>query len=373
MSRRAQPRAWQRAVAWLVGSGLHPRAGHTTLRVAADLAARMDYTLGTVLYDMVGTAARLGVSVPTVKRHVRVLRELGALVWLEHGTRRNLHLPGRKYAGTATVYGAVIPPAVDEAMGHRLAGSGYEARVIGVTEKGRARAVNAARTVTRSPRSRHDPPSPGRYPDVRKAELSGGLEDTRGRERRNSSPSTKTTTSRRRPGTGRPARQVARDIAIARQVRPLVGWTQREGLRRLAFALRPLIDEGLDVHEIAAELHAWFVDWRPARPAGWITACLRDRPAGGAPSVPTAEFRAAAAAVKERRADDVDQEPLVLEDLTRSEVVAMRSAAAADPGLVLAAIEHMGMRQARRLYTGRGVDEALLRAFHGAGRMVLHE
>ncbi|MFI8433764.1 hypothetical protein ACIGJO_08435 [Streptomyces sp. NPDC079020] len=58
----------------------------------------------------------------------------------------------------------------------------------------------------------------------------------------------------------------------------MVGWTQGEGLRRLAFALRPLIDQGLDVHDIAAELTAWWINWRPARPAALITARLRARP-----------------------------------------------------------------------------------------------
>ena len=76
---------------------------------------------------------------------------------------------------------------------------------------------------------------------------------------------------------------MAHDISIARQVRPLVGWTQREGLRRLAFALRPLIDRGLESHDIAAELIGLAVDWRPARPAAYITAALtRDRRAEAA-------------------------------------------------------------------------------------------
>ncbi|WP_329039511.1 hypothetical protein OHT61_17510 [Streptomyces sp. NBC_00178] len=49
---------------------------------------------------------------------------------------------------------------------------------------------------------------------------------------------------------------MARDISIARQVRPLVGWTQWEGLR------------------IPAELIGMAVGWRPARPAAYITAVL---------------------------------------------------------------------------------------------------
>ncbi|MEK8141762.1 hypothetical protein NKH18_01325 [Streptomyces sp. M10(2022)] len=60
-----------------------------------------------------------------------MLRELGALVWRRHGSRRNLRLPGRLYAGTATIYAAVIPVVFDVAMGHRLEGDGYEARVCG--------------------------------------------------------------------------------------------------------------------------------------------------------------------------------------------------------------------------------------------------
>ena len=130
-SRRARPGAWLRAVVWLVEAGLHRRAGATTLVVARDLAGRMDYRLGFVLYDLEGTAARCGVSAATVKRHVRVLRELGALVWQRHGTKRNLHLPGRRYAGMATIYASTIPAAYDSAMGHRLEGAGYGARVCG--------------------------------------------------------------------------------------------------------------------------------------------------------------------------------------------------------------------------------------------------
>ncbi|MFE3515341.1 hypothetical protein [Streptomyces sp. NPDC059166] len=80
--------------------------------------------------------------------------------------------------------------------------------------------------------------------------------------------------------------QVSDDIGIARQVRPLVGWTQGEGLRRLAFALRPLIDRGLDAHDIAAELTGMAVGRRPVRPAAFITAALtRDRQAEAADEV----------------------------------------------------------------------------------------
>ncbi|MEU1486211.1 cell wall protein [Streptomyces sp. NPDC005752] len=268
-------------MAWMTAEGLHPRASGTTLAVARDLAARMDYRRGLVLYDLEGTAARCGVSTATVKRHVRVLRELGALAWHRHGTKRNLRLPGRAYTATATIYAATIPAAYDEAMGHRLDGTGYGARLLGVTDRGRLRAVSAVRaashpvekqrTNTVCPGERA-PHSLGPHHDVPPAELDGGINYTSRANR-----STRRVRNGGRPSLRSPW-QAARDIEVARQVRPLVGWTQPEGLRRLAFALRPLIDRGLEAHDIAAELIGLAVDWRPARPAAYITAALaRDR------------------------------------------------------------------------------------------------
>ncbi|MEV0784934.1 hypothetical protein AB0I52_18555 [Streptomyces sp. NPDC050423] len=170
---------------WLAGAGLHPRATETTLTVARDLAARMDYRLGFVLYDLEGTAARCGVSTATVKRHVRVLRELGALAWHRHGSKRNLRLPGRPYTATATIYAATIPAAYDEAMGHRLDGAGYRARMAGVTDRGRALATKAAVRPNPRPvgngRTRRRgcappaPHSPGRHHDVPTSDLDGGF------------------------------------------------------------------------------------------------------------------------------------------------------------------------------------------------------
>lgn len=168
---------------WLIDAGLHPRATATTLAVARDLAARMDYRLGFVLYDLDGTATRCGVSTATVKRHVRVLRELGALAWHRHGTKKNLRLPGRPYTATATIYAATVPAPYDEAMGHRLDGTGYRARVAGVTEEGRALAARAAARSHPHPVGngrRHTrgcaepaPHSPGRHHPVPTVDLDG--------------------------------------------------------------------------------------------------------------------------------------------------------------------------------------------------------
>lgn len=360
---------------WLVEAGLHRRAGTTTLAVARDLAGRMDYRLGSVLYDLEGTAARCGVSTATVKRHVRVLRELGALVWRRHGSKRNLRLPGRSYAGTATIYAATIPAAYDLAMGHRTEGAGYEARVCGVTDAGRERAVEAAQGRARpvdnsSEGSRSSggcaPHSSGPHHDVRKAEVSGKLNYTPRRRR-----ATPDRVPRRSP------LQVARDIALARQVRPLVAWTQHEGLRRLAYALRPLIDRGLDARDIAAELCGLAAGWRPVRPAAWITVALaRDGAVseGHGGTNPPEVFRHAVTDVRELSAESAggvmsvgaDGTSYGIEGLTRGEVVQLRSAAEADPGLVLVALENLGERDTRRLYTNRLVDEVLLCEFTGA-------
>lgn len=270
-SRRSGPRRWLRAVEWLLAAGLHPRANTTTLRLARDLAARMDYDSGHVRYCLDATATRLGVNRSTVKRHAGYLRELGALAWVEHGSRTNIRrLMGLKgYAGTATVYAAVIPPAYDHAMGHCLIGSGYEARIV----------IDHRDTTAPSPADEAcAPPSLTVVKEDSQVQVVGGYKDTS--RQRASRPTTRLPqprTSSKQGSTRRVPRQVARDIQIARQVRPRVNWTQSEGLRRLAFALRPLIDEGLTVEDIVVELHSWMLLWRPNRPAAHIQARLARR------------------------------------------------------------------------------------------------
>ncbi|WP_345493527.1 hypothetical protein [Streptomyces flavovirens] len=190
--------------------------------------------------------------------------------------------------------------------------------------------------------------------------------------------------SRSSTSTGRHALQVARDITIARQVRPLVAWTQTEKLRRLAYALRPLIDRGLEAQDIAAELTSWWLDWRPARPAAFIAAELgrraeREATVGHAGAGPSVAFSRAVADLRVPGAEEGGSVALVdadgpsdgVEGLTRDEVIELRSAAAADPGLVLAALENLGERDVRRLYTNQLVDAVLLREFGGA-QLAMH-
>ncbi|MFJ8620177.1 cell wall protein [Streptomyces clavifer] len=288
-SRRAEPRAWLRAVRWLVDAGIHPRSGPATIAVAQDLADRMDYRRGLVMYGLDATARRTELSLATVKRHVKVLRELGALAWWRHGSKRNLRLPGRAYTATATIYAAVIPSVYDDAMGHRLAGSGYEARVCGVTEAGRERAVTASaahsapqrgtpvdnKPVDKASSGGREPHSLGRYHKSPEANVESGSNYT---SRQRASRDTESSASEESNSKGREprrtARQVRRGIWITRQVRARVQWTQGVRLRRLEYVLRPLLDAGLDADTIAAELHSWMLTWRPARPAEYIRVQL---------------------------------------------------------------------------------------------------
>ncbi|GGS24526.1 hypothetical protein GCM10010284_66830 [Streptomyces rubiginosohelvolus] len=306
-SRRAEPRAWMRAVVWLVAAGLHPGAGPSTVLVARDLSVRMDYRRGIVVYGLAGVVKRTGLSPATVKRHVRVLRELGALVWMVHGSKRNLAAPGEKYMATATIYGAVIPPAYDDALGHRLTGSGYAARVCGVTPAGRVLAVAGAsaraedrqeqRRTSRSGQgvrrgvrtarpgdisavdkacsAEREPHSPGRYHRAPAVDVERGCNYIpRERASCRKAPVSAPKISLNCDGSRRTAAQTRAGIAVVQQVRPLVNWTQREGLRQLEVALRPLTDAGWDAHMIAAELHSWMLTWSPARPAAYIRVRL---------------------------------------------------------------------------------------------------
>jgi hypothetical protein len=279
-SRHSGPRAWLRAVEWLIAAGLHPRANATTAKVAEDLAARMDYSTGHVRYCLDDIVARTGISRASVKRHVSYLRELGALAWVQHGTRHNIRraLGLKGYAATATVYAAVIPPSFDHAMGHRIIGSGYGARIV-IDQRGARKPVD--NPPVENPGSEGlEPPSLTWVKEEGKLKVVGGSNYTsQARRDHAASPTQKTNNRASSSGTGRHALQVAEDIRITRLVRALVNWTQREGLRRLAFSLRPLIDRGLDAYGIAEYLHGMCsgMRWKPTSPAAYISTVLADR------------------------------------------------------------------------------------------------
>ncbi|MET9427807.1 MULTISPECIES: hypothetical protein [unclassified Streptomyces] len=308
-SRRTRRGDFLRAATWAITQRLHPKAGDTTLRVARDLAARLNAD-GHVAYCRDTMWRRLGISRRTLERHIAVLRELGLLVWAVHGTRTNTRPAGSgEWSGTATIYAAVIPRAWDDAHGHRVSGHGYHARHIGFTEHGRQLAIADARRRTRPSRRRDTPSCKTNHPRP-KAEM-------RGKNNNTSTPRGARPQPRRRQEVPEPYRaspaQAAQAVSVAAWVRPRVPWTQGEGLRRLAFALRPWIATGLSAADIAADLSVWRVPRRPASPASVIMARWNDRadqdqsaPAPGgredaATAVsPNAAFLAALDAVRDR-------------------------------------------------------------------------
>ncbi|MFD7898924.1 hypothetical protein [Streptomyces sp. NPDC059743] len=266
-SRRTRRSEFLRAVTWAVESGLHPRASPTTLRVAHDLAHRLNAD-GHVAYSREPMWRRLSISRRTLERHVAVLRELGLLVWAEHGSRTNTRpADSGEWAGTATIYAAVVPRAWDDAVGHRIRGGGYHARHVGFTEHGRELAIADARRRAR-PHRRRDAPSRRTNHQRRTAQVEGKKNNTAGRSGRQ---------PRHAPEHLRATpQQAACAVSIAARIRPLVPWTQAEQLRRLAFALRPWINAGHSAEDIAAELMAWWVPGRPASPAALILARSRE-------------------------------------------------------------------------------------------------
>jgi hypothetical protein len=270
-SRRTGPAKWLRAVAWLIAAGLHGRANATTLRVAEDLATRMDYDTGHARYGLDETAARLDVDRSTVKRHVKYLRELGALAWASHGTRTNIRrtlgIPG--YAGTATIYAAVIPPAYDHAMGHTIIGTGYTAQII-IDQRGQTKPVDNS-PVDNPGSEGLAPPSLTWVKEEGQVQMGGGFNYTsQARPPKNPIPHQHSQIGGRR----RTAADVKKAGKAVRMVRALVNWTQAVPLRRLEFVLRPWTDRGWDALRIADELNGMCagVRWKPKNPVAFIRA-----------------------------------------------------------------------------------------------------
>jgi hypothetical protein len=82
--------------------------------------------------------------------------------------------------------------------------------------------------------------------------------------------------------------QAAQAVDVARWIRPRISWTQREGLRRLAYALRPWLTAGMTREDIAAELASWWLTWRPRSAAAYITA-RQQAPRTAGPATPSAD------------------------------------------------------------------------------------
>lgn len=274
-SRRSGPRKWRGAVVWLIAAGLHPRANATTQRVAEDLADRMDFDTGHVRYCEADMVARTGISRANLYRHIGYLRELGALAYVEHGSRRNIRAAmGLKgYAGTATVYAAVIPAVYDHAKGHTIVGSGYNARII-IDQRNQPQDpvdTSGNQPVDNSSTEELETPSLCLVKEESQVQLVGGFNYTsQARPPKNPIPQQSTSINGRR----RTASDVRKAANETRLVRALVNWTQLVPLRKLEHALRPWTDRGWDALRIADELNGMCsgVRWRPKNPAAFIRA-----------------------------------------------------------------------------------------------------
>ncbi|WP_331757297.1 hypothetical protein OG422_31470 (plasmid) [Streptomyces sp. NBC_01525] len=289
VSRRSGPRRWLRSVTWLVSAGLHPRANATTLRVAEDLAARMDYDLGHVLYGLDRMAARLRISRATATRHVRYLRELGALVFVAHGSQRNSRaargLDG--YAATATTYAAAIPPVYDRAMGHQLVGEGYDARIV-VDQRDRRPVDNPVDTP--GAESVREPLSLTGVKVVGKMKMVGGGTTT-GKPVADTSTTPAKTPSKRRDkkrstilGAAVTAAGAQLADRLARTLRSTVPWLRRASHDQVRWVCADMGERGWTLQQAfqfasdAAIVHRGAgILWQPRRPHTLLATHLRNR------------------------------------------------------------------------------------------------
>jgi len=394
--------SWMQAVHWVAESGLYtpsrthgPKWGPTTIAIAREIAALKECRPG-IAY----LARKLKLAERTVQYHLGMLREAGLLVYRSKGTR----IQG--VGGRASVFERIIPAAFDEALGIRTVGEGATRRPVGASPESQGLLGKLARKAARKTRrrpSRTRTSGRGRCTPMQggtstvastaltsfpsEAELASGAAE--------SHPGKK---SKRGPRT---LNRVGRRYQLARELIQLVPWLRGASVPRIAWIIRHVADAGwmaLEVQAIAeqerpilagqvrrpsglladrlANLHLLYTTPERRRTAvlAWQESRVQEQArhadsAGyddlGAGPKSLAARRAmdeAFTAIRDRLAADaqpVECAPLALEDLSRDEIVAMRVDAMKDPGLILAAIDLLGERDARRLYTHRLVDQAL--------------
>ncbi|GHB03623.1 hypothetical protein GCM10010330_67360 [Streptomyces tendae] len=383
-SRRSGPRRWLRTVEWLVASGLHPRASATTVAVARDLAARMDFDTGEVRYCLVGMVERLGLSRATVSRHVAYLREMGSLVWSQRGSRANVRRArGLKgYAATATVYAAVIPAVYDRALGHTIVGSGYTARII-VDRDTTSTSADLVEAVDNPPVENRgsgevETPSLTVVKEVCQVQVVGGKDSSTEQAR----PAESTPRRKKRKltilGYKITADRIDRARKLAISVRPLVNWIQGATHDQLSWVMLDMVAKDWSHTQILL----WLRDlgqelgvrrWRPRFPHRVIAAAMRrqddeevQRTHGHLPSTepgpaaaaPNDAFRQAREALRNHDSAAVvsygtyGQHDSVT--LSQWEAVQQQEALADFPELVLAAARIGGREQAIAAYGSQG-------------------
>ncbi|MFF7476591.1 hypothetical protein [Streptomyces sp. NPDC008092] len=267
----------------------------TTLRIAEDLADRMDYTTGHVRFCILDMVDRLGISEATIYRHVGYLRELGALAWAVHGSHANSQAPQglEGYAPTATVYAAVIPAVYDHAMGHRIIGNGYTARIIvDLRKRPTVPSQRASEPVDNSSQGavENSGPEPLETPSlmvvkkVGQVQEVGGCTTTAQRQRNDSTPNQ----TRRNSGSKRATILGAAVTAagmqlgdkLARAIRRRVPWARKVTHDQLRWVCADMgeqqwtEDQAVRFVVEAGHQHGAGFAWHPARPHRLIAAEL---------------------------------------------------------------------------------------------------
>ncbi len=247
----------------------------------------MDYDTGEVRYCLRGMVARLGLSRATVSRHVAYLREMGSLVWVEHGSlgnaRRVRGLGG--YARTATVYGAVIPASYDRAFGHTIVGAGYAARIV-IDQRGTVpvSAAEHVEAVDNSPVDNRssaacETPSRTGVKEVGKVQVVGGEDSSTAPRAASQIPSRRKKRKLTILGYKITSERIEQARRLAVSVRPQVNWIQGARHDQLSWVLLDMVAMGWSEPKIVLWLNqlgheAGTRRWRPRFPHRLIAAAL---------------------------------------------------------------------------------------------------
>jgi hypothetical protein len=361
-----------------VEAGLHPRTSETTVSIAEDLAQRMDFDSGQVRYCLEGMVARLGLSRATVSRHVAYLRELGALVWVERGSRANVRraqgLGG--YAAMATVYGAVIPGVYDRAHGHTVIGDGYTARIV-IDQRGQIPAPRRAvepvdnSAADNGSSAALETPSRTQVKDVGEVQIVGDKDSSTAARAAARFPSRRKKRKVTVLGYKITSERIEEARRLAVCVRPQVNWLQGARHDQLSWVMLDMVAMGWSEPKIVLWLNqlgheAGTRRWRPRFPHRVIAAALLRQDAKETRQselqgpdyqqdlrravAPNSAFQQARLAISGRREPVVEYLGLHEAAEETHERALLRNKAKADAGLVRSFFRHCGRQAAIRVY-----------------------
>ncbi|MEU8682949.1 helix-turn-helix domain-containing protein [Streptomyces sp. NPDC048611] len=413
--RTAKGQPWMMAVHWAADpkakrytpSRNHGPRGmnHTTLRICQEIA-----NLKVCRPGVAYLVRKLKLSERSVEYHLGMLREAGLLVYRVKGT----NVTG--IGGQASVFERVIPAEFDDAHGIRTTGEGVQRRQVSAAPESRGvlgKLSKKAAQKVRRPRQKKAPSGQGRCTLMQggtSASSTAGTTTYPPESKLASGTSDCLTPKIPKQRTRRALNRVGRRHQLARELVAQVPWLGGANPARIAWVAREVSDAGWSASDVAAYLHAFAPDTSSdiRRPSGVLARRLKgatrilrtpearalcvaewqksrkaeqqrhnradyDNFGGEGPTTPRArrEWDRAMQAIRQRTAPAPaapDEEgfvvpeaprPLVLEDIPRHDVLLLRAAAANNPTVIGDAMQSMGERQARRLYTNYAVDQYL--------------